>query len=152
MTLPEGYTFRKVQLSDFSNNYIETLAVLTTVGDISETDFTKVFQHWESLPEIYYPRVITDASGVVVATGMLVVERKVIHGCGCVGHIEDISVASEQQGKKLGFAMVTGLMELAKSKAGCYKVILDCDPKNLGFYEKCGFNQAGIEMSKRYIQ
>lgn len=150
MALPEGYTFRKVQASDYTNNYLQVLAVLTTVGDISEPKFTELIEHWESLPEIYYPRVITDASGVVVATGMLVVEKKMIHGCSSVGHIEDISVATDQQGKKLGLSMVTGLIELAKAIPDCYKVILDCDAKNIGFYEKCGLAQAGIEMATKF--
>ncbi len=35
--------------------------------------------------------------------------------------------------------MVNFLAELA-SKSGCYKVILDCEASNTGFYEKCGFS------------
>ena len=30
-----------------------------------------------------------------------------------------------------------------------YKIILDCDEKNVKFYEKCGFNNAGVEMQIR---
>jgi glucosamine-phosphate N-acetyltransferase len=30
---------------------------------------------------------------------------------------------------------------------GCYKVILDCSPENEGFYQKCGYEKAGTEMS-----
>jgi glucosamine-phosphate N-acetyltransferase len=150
MSLPEGYEFRKLQASDFTNNYIETLKVLTTVGDISHQKFTDLFNYWSSLPDIFHPHVITDADGVVVATGMLLVERKLIHSCGYVGHIEDISVDKHQQGKKLGHFIITSLVELSK-KLNCYKVILDCDESNVGFYEKCGLKVAGIEMTKRFI-
>lgn len=149
MQLPDGYSFRKLQQLDYSNNYLETLKVLTTVGEISEDKFADVFHHWQSLPEIYQPHVITNEQGTVVSTGMLFIERKVIHECGSIGHIEDIAVATTEQGKKLGFSMICGLTEVAQ-KSGCYKVILDCSPHNVGFYEKCGYKNEGVEMVKRF--
>ena len=30
---------------------------------------------------------------------------------------------------------------------GCYKAILDCSEANIPFYEKCGFDKKGIQMS-----
>ncbi|CUM68208.1 uncharacterized protein PRCAT00005929001 [Priceomyces carsonii] len=149
MQLPEGYSFRKLQLSDYSKNYIETLKILTTVGDITPNAFDKLYKHWQEYSEIYYPHVITDGSDTVVATGMLLVERKLIHECGLVGHVEDIAVAESEQGKKLGHALISGLTEIAKEK-GCYKVILDCSPHNEPFYEKCGYQNKGTEMEKRF--
>lgn len=149
MGLPEGYTFRALEQGDYFNNYVETLKTLTTVGDISSPMFIDLVTHWQSRPDLYHPSVITNEKGVVVATGMLLVERKLIHECGLVGHIEDISVALTEQGKRLGHTMVTTLLGLAE-KAGCYKVILDCSPENEGFYQKCGLKNAGIEMTKRF--
>ncbi|KAI3405234.1 GNA1 [Candida oxycetoniae] len=149
LTLPPNYTFRKLKLTDYSNNYLETLRVLTTVGNIEEHSFANLFRIWEENSNIYQPHVITNPEGVVVATGMLLVEAKLIHECGKVGHIEDISVAIDEQGKKLGNYMVKSLSTLAKSY-GCYKVILDCSPHNVGFYEKCGFKNDGVEMVQRF--
>ena len=97
----------------------------------------------------YNPYVITDGTDRVVATGNVIIERKVIHRGGLVGHIEDIAVAKDQQGKKLGLILIQHLSEVAKD-AGCYKVILDCDEKNVGFYEKCGYKKAGVEMDLRF--
>lgn len=151
MKLPEGYKFRKLELSDYNNNYLETLKVLTTVGDISTNQFTNLFNEWNSLPQIYQPHVITNEEGVIVATGMLFIERKVIHEGGKVGHIEDIAVAKSEQGKKLGFSIIAGLSELGK-ESGCYKIILDCSPHNAGFYEKCGYKNDGFEMVRRFDQ
>ncbi|EGW33209.1 uncharacterized protein SPAPADRAFT_60539 [Spathaspora passalidarum NRRL Y-27907] len=148
-TLPQGYTFRRLKVTDYSNNYCETLRGLTTVGNISSEQFEDLFNHWTSLPEIYRPHVITDTNGKVVATGMLLVERKLIHECGLVGHIEDISVYETEQGKKLGIYLVTSLAKLAK-EAGCYKVILDCSEENIGFYTKCQFKVCGVEMTQRF--
>ena len=44
-----------------------------------------------------------------------------IHNLGLVGHIEDIAVAKDQQGKKLGLRIIQALDYVAE-KVGCYKV------------------------------
>lgn len=44
-----------------------------------------------------------------------------IHDLGLVGHIEDIAVAKDQQGKKLGLRIIQALDYVAE-KVGCYKV------------------------------
>lgn len=66
-----------------------------------------------------------------------------------VGHIEDIAVAKDQQGKKLGLKLIQALDYVAE-KVGCYKSILDCSEPNEGFYVKCGFKRAGLEMAHYY--
>lgn len=44
-----------------------------------------------------------------------------IHNLGLVGHIEDIVVDKDQQGKKLGLRIIEALDYIA-AKVGCYKV------------------------------
>jgi glucosamine-phosphate N-acetyltransferase len=87
-----------------------------------------------------------------------------------VGHIEDIAVSKDQQGKKLGLRIIQALDHIAQ-KVGCYKVgpsicvlhcaivfvgrnadvcvqtILDCSEANEGFYVKCGYKRVGLEMA-----
>lgn len=113
-----------------------------------------------------------------------------IHSLGRVGHIEDIAVAKNQQGKKLGLHIIHALDHIG-SQVGCYKVgltiyfflhpsfhfppiyqdqqgkrmkakrrltanwgtkqtILDCSEANEGFYVKCGYKRAGLEMAHYY--
>ena len=72
-----------------------------------------------------------------------------IHSLGSVGHIEDIAVAKDQQGKKLGLRIIQALDYIA-ANTGCYKTILDCSEANEGFYVKCGFRRAGLEMAHYY--
>lgn len=72
-----------------------------------------------------------------------------IHHLGLVGHIEDIAVAKDQQGKKLGLRIIQALDFVAEN-VGCYKTILDCSEANEGFYVKCGFKRAGLEMAHYY--
>ena len=71
--------------------------------------------------------------------------RDSLRNLGVVGHIEDISVAKEMQGKQFGLRIIQALDYIAE-KVGCYKAILDCSEKNEGFYVKCGYTRAGLQM------
>ncbi|KAI6086482.1 acetyltransferase [Hypoxylon rubiginosum] len=145
--LPEGYTARSLRLADYDAGFLDCLRVLTTVGEISKEQFAERYQ-WMSSQDTYYVLVIED-KGKIVGTGALLVERKFIHSLGLVGHIEDIAVAKDQQGKKLGLRLIQALDFIAE-KVGCYKTILDCSEANEGFYVKCGFRRAGLEMAHYY--
>ncbi len=48
-----------------------------------------------------------------------------IHLGGLVGHIEDVVVAKEFQGKGIGEKLIEASLNFAKN-CGCYKTILDC--------------------------
>ena len=58
-------------------------------------------------------------------------------------------MSKDQQGKKLGLRIIEALDYIA-AKVGCYKSILDCSEANEGFYAKCGFRRAGLEMAHYY--
>ncbi|KAL4781575.1 acyl-CoA N-acyltransferase [Aspergillus varians] len=147
--LPKGYTIRAAQRSDFHRGYLDVLRVLTTVGDVSEEAWNKRFDWISTRNDEYYLLVIVDEQDNIVATGSLIVERKFIHSLGMVGHIEDIAVEKGQQGKKLGLRVIQAL-DFVAEKVGCYKTILDCSETNEGFYLKCGFKRAGLEMAHYY--
>ncbi|KAH8171495.1 acetyltransferase (GNAT) family protein [Sarocladium implicatum] len=146
--LPEGYRLRALRKTDFASGFLDCLRVLTTVGEISQEQFEQQFDDMEKLGS-YYIIVIEDtnrSSNSVVGTGALIVEKKFL---GNVGHIEDIAVAKDQQGKKLGLRLIQALDYVA-DKVGCYKSILDCSEANEGFYVKCGFRRAGLQMAHYY--
>lgn len=126
--------------------YLDCLAQLTIVGDISRESFIERFNYIKTKSDSYYPHVITDASGKIVAAGTLLVEHKFIRNLGTCGHIEDIVVDSGQRGKNLGKILLQYLKELA-GQVGCYKVILDCEEGKVQFYEKCGFKEKGRQMA-----
>ncbi|RSM05962.1 hypothetical protein CDV31_009384 [Fusarium ambrosium] len=149
--LPAGYTLRALRKSDYDSGFLDCLRVLTTVGEISEADFAKQYDEMAAAGS-YYIIIIEDttrAERPVVGTGALIVERKFIHSLGAVGHIEDIAVAKDQQGKKLGLRIIQALDYVAE-QVGCYKSILDCSEANEGFYVKCGFRRAGLQMAHYY--
>lgn len=169
--LPDGYALRPLRRTDYATGFLDCLRVLTTVGDVSEADFAAQFDRMARQGG-YYVVVIEDRHEAVVATGALIVERKLcvgipppssspcrrrcltqargsIHNLGSVGHIEDIAVAKDQQGKKLGLRLIQAL-DFVAEQIGCYKSILDCSDANEGFYVKCGFRRAGLQMDYYY--
>jgi GNAT superfamily N-acetyltransferase len=96
------------------------------------------FESMKNQTDSYYTIVIEDiVTGKVAGTGTLMVEKKFIHHCGKVGHIEDIVVSEDNRGQNLGRLIVETLIEVGK-RVGCYKTLLNCLDKNVGFYEKCG--------------
>ncbi|KAM3415740.1 hypothetical protein BST61_g9252 [Cercospora zeina] len=141
--LPTGYSIRPLERTDFEKGFLDVLRVLTQVGEISKEEFEQRFNDMKG-PTTgeaganhggYYILVILDGNKKIVGTGALIVEKKFIHHLGLVGHIEDIAVTKDQQGKKLGLRIIQALDYLAE-KVGCYKTILDCSEANEGFYVK----------------
>jgi glucosamine-phosphate N-acetyltransferase len=147
--LPEGYKLRPLRRNDFDAGFLDCLRVLTTVGDITKEQWEERYDWIARQDGSYFILVIEDTTTSpprIVGTGALLAERKFIHNLGAVGHIEDIAVAKDQQGKKLGLRLIQALDYIA-TQVGCYKTILDCSEANEGFYVKCGFRRAGLEMA-----
>ncbi|EHL01019.1 putative Glucosamine 6-phosphate N-acetyltransferase [Glarea lozoyensis 74030] len=112
--LPESYTIRPMRKSDYSRGFLDCLRVLTTVGDISEAAWNERYEWMNTQGKGGYYLLVIDDGARVVGTGALIVERKFIHNLGLVGHIEDIAVAKDQQGKKLGLKIIQALDFIAE--------------------------------------
>lgn len=140
-------TIRKLSKCDYENGYINLLSELTTVGNVTETMFNDFITN---LPSNHYIYVMQDnRTNSIIGSGSLLIENKVIHSCGNVGHIEDVVISSEMRGLGLGKILVNKLIEIAKSQR-CYKVILDCNQSNIAFYEKCGFIKKETQMAQYF--
>ncbi|HSD04759.1 MAG TPA: GNAT family N-acetyltransferase, partial [Nitrosopumilaceae archaeon] len=85
----------------------------------------------------------------VIGATTLLIEQKFIHKGGLVGHIEDVVVRKEYQGKGIGQKLVKALSDYAEKK-GCYKTILDCTDDLVPFYEKIGFKRNSNSMRIDY--
>ena len=134
----------RLRRHDYYRGYLQLLEQLTTVNadKISFGDFCKQLGGINSNIFVMRDKNVDDK---VIATGTIYIERKFIHNLGKVGHIEDVVVDSNYRGQGLGKKMINILVDRAK-KEKCYKVILDCSEKNVGFYEKCGFVKHEVEM------
>ncbi|KAI8880437.1 acyl-CoA N-acyltransferase [Backusella circina FSU 941] len=145
--LPQGYTLRALRSNDYERGFLKVYEVLTEVGNHTKEEFLEQFNYMKKHNHEYHTITITDDSkDKVVAVGTILVERKFVHKNGLVGHIEDIAVDGNQQGKKLGLRIIQALKYIG-AKQGCYKVILDCSEKNVPFYQKCGFERKEVEMA-----
>ena len=142
-----GVTFRPLSDTDYGRGFCDLLEELT-ICEASEKDFRTVFNEMKKTSDIYYVVVGEDhETGMIVATGTVFIEKKYIHKGGSVGHIEDIVIKREARGKELGKELISHLVHIAVTK-GCYKVILDCNDRNMPFYERCGFHKHENQMAR----
>lgn len=140
------FTIRPLEITDYDKGIIPLLGQLTTVGEVSKAKFEETFRAMQATGgSVYNTLVVEDTTkGVMIGCATLLLELKFIHECGKVGHIEDVVVNSAYRGNQLGAILIKALKEIGLS-LGCYKIILDCDRKNVQFYEKLGFMEHGIE-------
>lgn len=129
-------TIRKLAESDLENGFLETLDSLRRASNLEKNKAREILQKIAQNPD-HVIFVALEGSRVVGATTLLI-EQKFIHGGGKVGHIEDVVVSKNLQGKGIGEKIIRFVLDYAK-KQGCYKTILDCDDKVKPFYEKLGF-------------
>jgi len=146
--LPPELHIRPLALTDYERGHLSVLAVLTQTPDVGAEAWAAQFRAMRGETATYYILVVVEReTDRIVGTGAVFVERKFLRGLGRVGHIEDIAVAREMQGKKLGIRIIQALTQISED-AGCYKSILNCSEANVAFYEKCGFERREAEMAK----
>lgn len=63
-----------------------------------------------------------------------------------IAHVEEVSISSSHQKQGLGLLLIKALNALAMESLGVDKLILNCSEDNVGFYEKCGYERAGVQM------
>lgn len=143
----DGLILRPLCTADYTRGFYQVLGQLTKVGDVSSEQFIKKFDHMKRSGD-YFVIVVEDLNlGKIVATATLIVEHKFIHGCAKRGRIEEVVVSDECRGKQLGKLLLSVLTLLSK-KLDCYKVTLECKPKNVAFYEKFGY----VASDETYMQ
>jgi len=139
---------RPLASTDYGRGHLPVLSVLSQVTDPGEAAWQAQFAAMRAAPETYFSLVILDrATDTIIGVGTLFVERKFMRGLGRAGHIEDIAVDKQQQGKKVGLRIINALTYISET-IGCYKTILNCSDSNIPFYEKCGFVKKENEMAK----
>ena len=129
---------RELEEEDLFNGFLESLDSLRKASDLDKEKAKEIFQKIKSNPDhVVYVAVL---DGRVVGSTTLLIESKFIHEGGKVGHIEDVVVTKDQQGKGIGEKIIRSLLDYAK-KNNCYKTVLDCTDEVKPFYEKIGFKR-----------
>ena len=134
---------RELKKEDLWNGFLKSLDSLKLASDIDKTKAEEVFKKINSNPD--YIIAVAEIEGKIVGSTTLLIESKFIHQGGLVGHIEDVSVDKDFQGKKIGEKIMKYLLEVSKNR-GCYKTILNCTDDVKRFYEKLGFKQVASEL------
>lgn len=132
----ENFTIRQIQKEDLWNGFLNSLDSLRQASNITKERAEETLEKIKKNPNHIIAVGILE--GRVVGAATLLIEPKFIHNGGNVGHIEDVVVDKNYQGKKIGEKIIQYLLEQAKTKS-CYKTILDCSDEVKPFYEKLGF-------------
>lgn len=127
---------REIQKKDLWNGFLTSLDSLRKASDIEKTKAEEVFDKIHNNPD--HIIAVAETEGKIIGSATLLLETKFIHKGGKIGHIEDVVVDKNYQGKKIGEKIIKYLLEKSK-KSGCYKTILDCADEVKPFYEKLGF-------------
>jgi len=127
---------REIEENDLENGFLESLDFLRKASDIDKNKAKKILKKIKQNPN-HIIHVAVDDNKIVGSTTLLV-EQKFIHDGGLVGHIEDVVVRKDYEGKGIGIKLVMSMLERAKEK-NCYKTILDCKDDVKQFYERIGF-------------
>jgi len=139
---------RELRKEDIQNGFLTTLDSLRKASSIDNDKAVAIFEKIDSNPD--HIIAVAELDGKIVGATTLLIEQKFIHDGGRVGHIEDVAVSKDFQGKKIGEKIMKHLLEIAKSR-GCYKTILDCTDDVKPFYEKLGFKQTANELRFDHI-
>ncbi len=131
------WKIRELTEADLSRGFIETLEGLTDVG-LTPDQAVPIWRQRQANGVLTL--VVLDQNDKVVGTGSLIIEHKFLHRGGRIGHIEDVAVHPNSQGKGIGAIVIKQLVSAARQMR-CYKVILSCNDKNIPFYEKQGFHK-----------
>jgi len=127
---------REIEEGDLEKGFLETLDFLRNTSDLDKNKANEILKKIkQNSNHIIY--VAIDNKKIVGSTTLLI-EQKFIHDGGLVGHIEDVVVRKDYEGKGIGIKLVTSMLERAKEK-NCYKTILDCKDDVKQFYERIGF-------------
>jgi len=131
-------TIREIEEDDLEKGFLETLDFLRNASDLDKNKAKEILKKIkQNTNHIIY--VAIDNKKIVGSTTLLI-EQKFIHDGGLVGHIEDVVVRKDYEGKGIGIKLVTSMLERAKEK-NCYKTILDCKDDVKQFYERIGFKR-----------
>ena len=115
-------TIRELREEDLWNGFLKSLDSLREASSIDADKAKSIFKKIDSNPD--HIIAVAEADGRIIGSTTLLIETKFIHNGGLVGHIEDVVVDKEHQGKKIGEKIMKFLIEISK-KRGCYKIILE---------------------------
>ena len=131
----------QINFQYIKDQYLQILSYLTHTEPMDNDFFYKKICEINKIGTII---VCYIKPNIIIGTGTIIIEPKIIHGGRSVGHIEDVVIHPLYRNKKIASGIIN---KLITQDNNCYKIILDCDDSLKSFYEKNGFNHKNIQMS-----
>ena len=127
---------REIVESDIDIGFLESLDSLKKASNLDKNTAKNILKKIIENPDHIIH--VAEVNEKIVGSTTLLIEQKFIHDGGLVGHIEDVVVRKDYEGKGIGMKIVMSLLDVAKERK-CYKTILDCKDDVKQFYERIGF-------------
>ena len=134
---------REIVEADIEKGFLQSLDNLRIASNLNIEIATDILKKIISNPNHIIH--VAEHNGKIVGSTTLLIEQKFIHEGGKVGHIEDVVVSKEFEGRDIGMLLVMSLLTKAQTM-NCYKTILDCKNELIPFYQKIGFKQESNQM------
>jgi glucosamine-phosphate N-acetyltransferase len=140
--MEDEFIIREAKIDDLNDvlNLVHQLSPLKEDQVVDKDKLRGIFE--DIIHDSNYLFYVFEIEGRIVGCGSLLVQLNLSHGGKSYGHIENVVVDKNCRGKGVGKKLIEYLIEKAKFK-NCYKVILNCEEHNAGFYGKCGLRETG---------
>jgi glucosamine-phosphate N-acetyltransferase len=131
------YQFRKLNICD-KNEYLRLMFNFTNYKyEISDEKFKEIL-NTKNLQVL-----LLTLKDKIIGCGSIFKLEKLHNNPIC--QIEDVFIDEEFRGKGYGKVIVDYLKNYGKNEWKCYKIVLNCLDKNIGFYKNCGFIESGVQ-------
>lgn len=143
MEIENNFIIREIDISDYDNGYLDVMIEFSkTKFDITREQFNDYLNQYKNTVKIIV--VLSKNDNKVIGAGSIFKLDKLHYNP--VGQIEDVVIDEKWRKYGLGKKLIEELVEIGLNEFKCYKVILNCLDHNIGFYNKCNFNNTGNQM------
>tara|TARA_A100001011_G_scaffold399405_1_gene507880 strand:+ start:77 stop:541 length:465 start_codon:yes stop_codon:yes gene_type:complete len=145
-------SFKDICINDYKKSKYLLSSLTNKIEDFSLNLFSQLCSSLNSNHRIiccFYCDIEAELD-IMIGMGTILIEHKLIHNCGCVGHIEDVVIDQKYRNMNIGKLLIENLVNIARNKEA-YKVILNCSSDKKEFYKKCGFYESNNEMRMNII-
>ena len=142
--ITESYDVQYIS-SEYISQYLDMLNQLSVTNVTEESVRLNLSNNMYPFGNMELFWAIIKDDDKLVGTATYFCEQKIIHNCGCVGHVEDVVVDNKYR----GFGVASELLQEIRKEAisdQCYKLILDCSGGLVQFYAKNGYDAVGVQM------
>ncbi len=129
---------RTLQEDDYHRGFLETLSNLSHV-EMSETRFLEIMREMKGTLSMCVH--VGEQNGQIIGAATSMVRRAFGHNGAYVMHLEDVATRKGHERKGVASTILRSTLEQGRS-FGCYKAILNCSDKRVGFYEGLGFSKS----------